>query len=227
VQEASGSDSGVSKPDFSDSDPFGKNMPGFGGKASKEPQIEFLCPNGHRLFGPESLQGRPGECPECGARFRIPTYEEMAVAQKEVKEEEIRLGQTEARTGDRVAVTTPRPSSASISAASASTKSRLVPAEVDGQTTISGQNLTGHGMAALVARLWNARPTGAIMEIRLRNGETILPDKFLKKASQQSRQGVFTVKDAGGNSAITVIAWDTVDRVTLSGLVELPQEFGE
>jgi hypothetical protein len=151
----------------------------------------------------------------------------MAVAQKEVKEEEIHLGQTDSRGGDRVAVTTPRPSSASTSAASASTKSRIVPAEVDGQTTISGQNLTGHAMAALVTRLWDARPTDAIMEIRLRNGETILPDKFLKKASQQSRQGIFTVKDADGNSVITAIAWDAVDRVTLRGLLELPQGFGE
>lgn len=39
-----------------------------------EPQIEFLCPNGHRLHGPKSLQGQPGECPECESKFRIPTY---------------------------------------------------------------------------------------------------------------------------------------------------------
>ena len=43
---------------------------------SKERQIEFLCPNGHHLHGPASLQGRAGECPECGSRFRIPIIDE-------------------------------------------------------------------------------------------------------------------------------------------------------
>ena len=42
----------------------------------REPQIEFLCPNGHHLHGPASLQGRPGACPECGSRFRIPVVDE-------------------------------------------------------------------------------------------------------------------------------------------------------
>jgi len=41
-----------------------------------EPQIEFLCPNGHRLHGPRSLQGQPGECPECESKFRIPVYDD-------------------------------------------------------------------------------------------------------------------------------------------------------
>jgi len=51
--------------------------PGRGDTARvSEPQIEFLCPNGHRLHGPKSLQGQPGECPECESKFRIPTYDD-------------------------------------------------------------------------------------------------------------------------------------------------------
>ncbi len=34
--------------------------------------IVFLCPNGHKLNGPASLKGRPGQCPHCGAKFVIP-----------------------------------------------------------------------------------------------------------------------------------------------------------
>lgn len=39
-------------------------------------RIVFLCPNGHRLFGPPHLAGRAGQCPHCGAKFRIPPLEE-------------------------------------------------------------------------------------------------------------------------------------------------------
>ena len=54
------------------------NSPGSTG-ALKE-QIEFLCPNGHRVWAPIALQGRAGQCPECGSKFHIPTladYEDM------------------------------------------------------------------------------------------------------------------------------------------------------
>src|SRR3954453_18181643 len=37
----------------------------------------FLCPNGHKLNGPPSLKGKPGQCPHCGAKFRIPDDDEM------------------------------------------------------------------------------------------------------------------------------------------------------
>ena len=37
--------------------------------------IVFPCPNGHKLNGPASLQGQPGQCPHCGAKFRIPVFE--------------------------------------------------------------------------------------------------------------------------------------------------------
>ena len=38
----------------------------------------FLCPNNHRLNGPLKLQGRAGQCPYCGVRFRIPMIDEKA-----------------------------------------------------------------------------------------------------------------------------------------------------
>src|SRR6478609_728311 len=44
----------------------------------------FLCPNGHKLNGPPILKGKPGQCPQCGARFLIPTDEEIEAAGEEV-----------------------------------------------------------------------------------------------------------------------------------------------
>lgn len=47
--------------------------------------IEFLCPNGHQLSGPSSMQGKPGQCPHCGVKFLVPTYDDEP-AESEVEE---------------------------------------------------------------------------------------------------------------------------------------------
>ncbi|HEY2759330.1 MAG TPA: hypothetical protein VGI75_01265 [Pirellulales bacterium] len=39
--------------------------------------IVFLCPNGHRLNAPANLEGRAGQCPQCGARFLVPVLGEL------------------------------------------------------------------------------------------------------------------------------------------------------
>jgi hypothetical protein len=34
--------------------------------------ITILCPNNHKLTCPDSLAGKAGKCPHCGAKFKIP-----------------------------------------------------------------------------------------------------------------------------------------------------------
>jgi hypothetical protein len=51
--------------------------PGKSGIGRTPGQIVFLCPNGHRVNAPLSLQGRAGQCPICGAQFVIPTQAEI------------------------------------------------------------------------------------------------------------------------------------------------------
>jgi hypothetical protein len=75
------SDPSISRPDFTESS-LPNMKPPSQGAGIKEHQIEFLCPNGHRLHGPASLQGKPGECPDCGSRFHIPTYDEVPAEEK-------------------------------------------------------------------------------------------------------------------------------------------------
>ena len=58
--------------------------------AGEEGVIEFLCPNGHHLHGPRSLEGSPGECPECGVRFLVPSWDD--VSEEEGSEESAEAG---------------------------------------------------------------------------------------------------------------------------------------
>jgi hypothetical protein len=51
-----------------------------GGPQGSPERIVFLCPNGHRLHGPAHLAGRAGQCPHCGAKFRIPPLDEAPAA---------------------------------------------------------------------------------------------------------------------------------------------------
>jgi len=100
--EFAGTDSDISRPELTDSGVH-RAIPSAGARpAVKEQEIEFLCPNGHRLHGPASLQGRPGECPECGSRFRIPTYDE--IPEEEEPEQQISLGRSDRAGGSGVAM---------------------------------------------------------------------------------------------------------------------------
>ena len=50
--------------------------------------IKFHCPNGHKLNVKAFLAGKRGVCPKCGARMRIPTASEPALADSDLGEEE-------------------------------------------------------------------------------------------------------------------------------------------
>ena len=42
-----------------------------------EGEFAFLCPNNHHLAGAVSLGGQPGQCPACGAKFLVPSEDEL------------------------------------------------------------------------------------------------------------------------------------------------------
>jgi DNA-directed RNA polymerase subunit RPC12/RpoP len=193
-------DSDASMPDFTDSGVTAETASAANGPAT-EADFEFLCPNGHRLHGPASLQGRPGECPECGSRFRIPTYEDIPA--EEEAEQEIGLGRAngglESQIGTRMA---------------------SVGTEVD---RAADAGVT----AAVFARLWNALPEGAKVEVRLRSGETILPDQFLAEAARESGHGVFAIRESDATTSLVVVPWLAVDRISVRGLNELPEKWAQ
>jgi hypothetical protein len=214
------SDPSVSHPDFSDSSFARKQPPNAGRTAAKEAVFEFLCPNGHRLHGPASLQGRPGQCPDCGSRFRIPTYED--IPPEEETEQQIGLGRADGREGSGIGARA-TPSQPSPDAARQGRAKETPPTP----SAIAGRPTAADATAALMARLWDMRPKGATVELRLRSGETIVPDRFLAKASREGRQGVFTTGEADGTVSLIVVPWDAVDRMTVRGLKEVPKELAE
>jgi hypothetical protein len=229
VSDAVDADTNVSRPEFTDSGIGVKKTPAPPADNQKEPQIEFLCPNGHRLHGPASLQGRAGECPDCGSRFRIPTFEDAA-------EEEPAVEEAEAGPTEDVAepdAMTPEEDVQEVSPTLPPPLKNHTPAieEVTAPTTVSalvsGRGVAGVAMGDLFIRLWESRPKGTSVELRLCNGETIVPHQFLKQLSAQSRQGVFVVKEANGAMSVLGVAWEAVARIGVRGLHELPKEWGE
>jgi hypothetical protein len=210
------SDSKFPRPEFIESTGSSRKLPAAGGISQggkqKKEQIEFLCPNGHRLHGSVHLLGKPGQCPECGSRFRIPTHEEIVAAEQ--TEQEINLAHVDIRG---------KPDAVNRSVAE--TQRSLPNPQLAGEpTAVASQIATSEGMAAMVGRLWEMRSNGATLEIRLRNGETIVPDQFLKQLSQQNHVGAFAIKDSTGQYALVAVAWDSIVSAAILGLHELPSD---
>jgi DNA-directed RNA polymerase subunit RPC12/RpoP len=179
----------------------GRNLPG-GGEL-----FVFLCPNGHKLNGPPSLKGKPGQCPHCGARFIIPTDEDIEAAAQE-ESEELDYGEQ----GDGQDPYGLGRIGSDLGAGETS-------AEAGGMRPPAGPA----GLGFIVGQLWRKRAGDAELEIFLAEGEIIAPDHFSESLST-SDYGVFAVQESDGSYAVTVVPWATVRRVGLRRLGELPNE---
>jgi hypothetical protein len=78
-----------------------------------------------------------------------------------------------------------------------------------------------HPLAELMLKLWNEREHGGIIELHLEGGTIYLPDWFDKEHSQ-STHGLFAAQAADGSVTMTVVPWETVQRVIIRGLEGLP-----
>lgn len=194
------------------------------GPTRAQQQIEFLCPNGHRLHGPASLQGRPGQCPECGSRFRIPSYDEIPEEEQEELYEEIGVvgsGSDAKATFEETEEVTEeideeQASGYDLGAEEVATADRL-----DGSGSAS-QHGQSHPLARLFAKLWAEKPPEAVVELSLAGGEKLTPDHFAVKASRGTH-GVFAVEESSGRYTITLIAWDSVARIDIRGVKRLAE----
>ncbi len=195
---------------------------GAGGAAGQD-QIEFLCPNDHLLHGPSWLQGRPGECPECGSKFRIPSYDEL-----EEDEEDEEPPEPEPtppppippRDRERIADDLLEPLKPEEEALSIARK------EHDSAVALDNSDVTqpaaGLSMAALFGTLWAHKADGATVEVYHGNGQRLTPDRFFPALSRGGH-ALFANQEPGGSFTLTALAWDSVSSVVVRGVKRVPE----
>ena len=167
-----------------------------------------------------NLAGHAGECPECGSRLRIPTPTEIASQRNPAAESPVRQGsgysnsipqpgahpETGARPSQELDVET--------------WEREVMPPTV--WSVAAGNALQDQPMATLFARLWTTCPPGAWIGIHLRDGESMVVEQFVAKLSQASH-GVFVVKAPDTTYTLAAIVWDSIARISVQGLHEMPK----
>jgi len=187
-----------------------------------EEMIEFLCPNGHRLHGPASLQGRPGQCPQCESRFRVPSYDEVPDEEEEEPEQQITFKISDSSEDAVVTLEEVEEIEGPEAGYGPGDEEMPTAARVE-ESGLSSRAAAAHAMVELVSKLWAEKAHGAVIELHLSDGEKLIPDRFAERLSR-GRCGVFTVKNPDGTHTLTAVAWDSVSRVVVQGLKRLPDK---
>ncbi len=177
-------------------------------------EILFLCPNGHKLHGPASLQGLPGKCPHCQSKFRIPVIGEDEPADSVLTspiDDSVKgsylghIGSLEELSNLNL-TTSPAGEAGSPSPALAETSAAEPPSE--------------HAMARLFAALWRFKDPAAVVELHLANGQRLTPHFW--SPGHGGDVGLFATRNDRGGYLVHAVAWAHVQRITLSGIEQLP-----
>ena len=176
----------------------------------------FLCPNGHKLNGPPSLKGKAGKCPHCGAKFRIPSDEDL-----ELPEEEVPTGEADEEIPEGQQVEDEGFDFGRMLGGEAPAED-AVEAFVE-EPPVAPPPPGASGLGYIVGRLWEQRVEGTELEIFLTEGEILAPDQFSEVLSS-SDYGVFAVEEGDGSFVVTVIPWSAVRRIGMRRMPDLPPQ---
>ncbi len=184
---------------------------------AKPDLIVFLCPNGHRLNGPASLEGKAGQCPHCGVKFRVPSRDDPP----DPEEDE------EPTSPGIQAVDTMADSSSeeptfnfNVEEPSRGGGSTLSQSPVNAPSNLTSSRTT---LADIFTRLWDGRERGSVVELFLAGGQVLVPERFARESSRKS-YGVFAIRDPDGTYTVTAVNWDAVSRVSVRHLAKLPKK---
>jgi len=177
------------------------------GPATGPGEIEFLCPNDHLLHGPATSQGRPGQCPICGSRFRIPNYAEATEPQASGSISVLDSASMELSAPELVG-----------SAGGSRLESDM--ASPNAPQIAETQDRTTHPVAQLIARFWHLKDQGATVEIRYGEGHRLTPDEWVRSLCSPTH-AVFAVREPNGTMTLTAVPWESVQLVIARGVRQL------
>ena len=209
--------------------------------------IVFLCPNGHKLNGPKSMQGKAGKCPHCGEKFRIPSDDEQQEELEELPDDSFSpIEEDPAPAEEPIAF--PGPGVDEFPASDGVEEFQIAEEEPDddlvGSGEFSGSSLsqqlrpplpgaaTGggtpepHPLLDIVKRLWEEKEVGSSFHLDLGEGETYSPEWFSPELSRGSH-GLFASQADDESYTVTAIQWESVRRAWLERLPELPSQWFE
>ncbi len=210
--------------------------------------IVFLCPNGHKLNGPASLKGRPGQCPHCKAKFVIPgdddddehEHEHEHGVEREPIEEQPPAAPVTDDQRDAAAPFPAPPSSPSAEAAEADEIPDVadefadeielmddaeVVEEVSGVSVLEQQLPAGnHALQQLLAVFQQHGNSTMTLDLHLKDGQTIHAGK-LSPALSQFGFAVCADLQAEETPVVSIVRWEDVCRVTIRGIEQLPPEW--
>jgi hypothetical protein len=170
----------------------------------QEQMITFLCPNGHKLNSPASLQGRAGKCPHCGEKFLVPMLDEMNETDDFGVEDEAPVdfgGEAYDEAGEFA--------------------DEEFGDEIPDDALEEEEIGLPHPARRLFERLWREREHGGRVKLHLVEGGAVEADFYARNLSR-GQHGVVASRDEKGNYRIMAIAWDDVRRVEVDELVNLP-----
>lgn len=169
----------------------------------------FLCPNGHKLSGPVSLKGKPGQCPHCDSKFMIPgdedEAEEAAPAAEPVRDTNLPVD-SEVHEAEIV----PEDVVREISAADVLDEPMAPP--IDG----------AHQLGAIFYQLNSVLDEDRVIELLTNDDERIVADKIALTLSQ-SDYAVLAHVDEDEVTSIITVPWSSVKRATIRKVTELPE----
>lgn len=189
--------------------------------------IVFLCPNGHKLNGPARLKGKAGQCPHCGAKFRIPEDEEEDIEDvEEFEEEPMAESMTEEEYAAEVVEEVDIEEITEFEEEPEEDVDELEPFEEAPPTVIDAflapiaEGI--HPYAFIVAQLWSAKEPGQAIDFYLQKGEVFSPDLFAESLCQPLF-GVFGRREKeGGGHTLIMLPWDNITRIEVRHVKQVP-----